>query len=604
MAKLLTAELRAGLAAVASLPGVTIQAQPAWNMELQRWYIRCRIAAAVPPGSLVSAETDWYVLVDDHYPNGCIGIYPAKDGGITQTFPHQNYNGAGQAERPWRTGLICTWTSVAPLQRRGYDVEPAEPERNLAWHLERAQAWLELASKNQLVAPGDPYELTYIPNPGKQRIAFCESPATLGRWQETAIRCGTAAAQTLETDAPIIAITNFNVGRRHPPIEQEWRKAIGNNTSQLVIWVRINKEPALPPWQIPTRWAELRRACRMQDVDLDNLLQTAISNRTVDNALLLIGFPIPDTIEGPDIRMHWLSLHLPAMASQSPGFRNNAHGRWLAYKRNAISDSVTLNWLPTENWSYDEVSVRGRLDARAARQRILIIGAGAVGSVFAELLARAGAWDIAIIDSDCLEAGNLVRHTLLMDDIGRSKATALAERLNYAALHSEITAIPVSFPPRNPAQEQNDLTGSYDVIIDTTGADTVAAAMSKFPWDGDKTFISVSLGIHAQRLFFFTARRPSFPNADFREQLQPWLHKERSTYDLNDFPRDGPGCWHPRHPARIDDVWMLTAAAVKMAEQAIIKPPGTPSLSVLESQTDFAGNFAGIRVASQDEMPQ
>ena len=79
---------------------------------------------------------------------------------------------------------------------------------------------------------------------------------------------------------------------------------------------------------------------------------------------------------------------------------------------------------------------------------------------------------------------------------------------------------------------------------------------------------------------------------------------EREEYDLDELPRDGPGCWHPRHPARIDDVWMMSAAAVKLVEQAIDLPPKAPSLTVLEQHKDAKGNFAGIHDVSQDSAPR
>ena len=400
-------------------------------------------------------------------------------------------------------------------------------------------------------------------------------------------------------DPPTVIVTRFNAGKRQPPVEQDWRKELGSNESPPVIWIRANSVPVLPPWQIPMTWGELRQACQLQGIDLDCLLRPAIGSLAYETAVLLIGFPIPYKIGGPDARMHWLALWLPQRPyRQTRGFSDTEQGRWLAYKQYAIHDAAALDWLETENWHYGEVSVRGRLSSVAAQQRILIIGAGAVGSALSEILARAGAWNITVIDSDNLEAGNLVRHTLLATDIGSRKASALANRLDAAALHSSVTSINAAFPPSD--TEQAALIESCDVIIDATGDDAAAAAMSRFQWNGVKTFISVSLGIRAKRLFCFAAHGSAFPNTEFKDRLQQWLQLEGEEYNLDELPRDGPGCWHPRHPARIDDVWMLTAAAVKLIEQAIANPPDTPALTVLEQQTDAAGNFAGIKDVSQN----
>ena len=335
---------------------------------------------------------------------------------------------------------------------------------------------------------------------------------------------------------------------------------------------------------------------------MDGLLQKAIGSRHIYNTPLLIGFPIPDKISGPNLRMHWLALTLPDNPAR-PGFRDNEQGRWRAYQHTQIHDTAPLNWLSTENWHYDEVSVRGRLAPAAARSNLLVIGAGALGSVLAELLARAGVGEITVIDPDNVEAGNLVRHTLLASDIGRPKASTLAARLNAAALHTNIAGIDASFPPDDDV-ENADRISVCDVIIDTTGDDEAAAAIAKFQWEGTKTFISVSLCMHAYRLFCFTARETTFPYTEFKDQLQPWLRMESSQYSMDDLPRDGPGCWHIRHPARIDDIWLLAAAAVRLIEQAALNPPAAPVLNVFERQTDAAGKFVGIKDVTSDEPPR
>ena len=68
-------------------------------------------------------------------------------------------------------------------------------------------------------------------------------------------------------------------------------------------------------------------------------------------------------------------------------------------------------------------------------------------------------------------------------------------------------------------------------------------------------------------------------------------------------PRDGPGCWHPRHPARVDEVWMMTAAAVKLIERTIGNPLAVSTFVVLEQQEDEDGNFTGIRMYGDDDPP-
>ena len=76
--------------------------------------------------------------------------------------------------------------------------------------------------------------------------------------------------------------------------------------------------------------------------------------------------------------------------------------------------------------------------------------------------------------------------------------------------------------------------------------------------------------------------------------MQPWLHMQIGEAEGIDVPREGIGCWHSVFPARVDDVWLLGAAAVKWIERRMQDPPVDPELVVFEQTRDIDG-FAGIR---------
>ena len=52
--------------------------------------------------------------------------------------------------------------------------------------------------------------------------------------------------------------------------------------------------------------------------------------------------------------------------------------------------TMPVPWCPTFNWAPDQLGTRGSLDPVAQEQRVLLIGAGALGSLFAENWVRAG----------------------------------------------------------------------------------------------------------------------------------------------------------------------------------------------------------------------
>src|SRR5579859_4882031 len=79
-----------------------------------------------------------------------------------------------------------------------------------------------------------------------------------------------------------------------------------------------------------------------------------------------------------------------------------------------------------------EIGTRGQ--AALARARVLIVGAGGLGSPALQYLAGAGVGCLGIVDADALDASNLHRQPIYaLHDIGESKvrlAMAAVQRIN------------------------------------------------------------------------------------------------------------------------------------------------------------------------------
>ena len=93
--------------------------------------------------------------------------------------------------------------------------------------------------------------------------------------------------------------------------------------------------------------------------------------------------------------------------------------------------------------SRDAVHSRDAVSAASlADKHVVLVGIGSLGSQVAMQLARAGAGRLTLIDPDILNAENLGRHVLGIDDLGRNKVDAMRDRLMRDVPTVEVTAVP------------------------------------------------------------------------------------------------------------------------------------------------------------------
>lgn len=102
---------------------------------------------------------------------------------------------------------------------------------------------------------------------------------------------------------------------------------------------------------------------------------------------------------------------------------------------------------------------------RLKSARVLVIGAGGLGSPVLLYLAAAGVGTIGIVDDDTVEVTNLQRQVIhTTADIGRAKATSAAEKITNLNPHVTVETFIERLSPDNAA----DLVDGWDVVIDGT----------------------------------------------------------------------------------------------------------------------------------------
>ncbi|MBL9085001.1 MAG: ThiF family adenylyltransferase [Planctomycetales bacterium] len=567
-----------------------------WYPVESAWMLHCRLESATPATIHVPAVTEWYVRVPGDYPYGEVRWYPARNGGLTATFEHQQHNGEPPDDRPWRLGYPCVSTSAYGLGRTHLDSEPFACDARLAWQARRLVDWLENAAAGTLSSPGEPFELPCLPADHDTRpvVAFTEDARSLAEW-DGGRNFGVVDLHFSKRNGDEFGLVGeFRTFPEEVAFQPTWGlAATAPGAATLAGWVRLPELPLLAPWGIPTTWGELRSCWPAAGPQLDRLLARLCDLlRGSPASYLLVGCPIPQGIGGAPTALHWFALRLPALPGEYPGFRNRAESLWAHERATVFANGAKLQWVATENWGAAQLATRGRLRIAGRTERLNLAGTGSLGAALAELLVRGGLTNITLIDPQTLAAGNLSRHPLTLDDVGRSKAKRLAARLNLAHPHARVVA-DVAFFPRSDEAARAAADPPL-CMVDCTGEDEVLIDMAALVLSAPCPWLSFAFNVTASRLYCFASHGTSFDLVAFREQINGWLADDVRQHEGLVLPREGIGCWHPVFPARHDDVQLLAAAAVKWLDERLAADPAAPLLTVF--QCDYDGDsFRGLR---------
>ena len=113
--------------------------------------------------------------------------------------------------------------------------------------------------------------------------------------------------------------------------------------------------------------------------------------------------------------------------------------------------------------SLHEIGYAGQL--ALARARVLIVGAGGLGSPVALYLAAAGVGHIGIVDADVVSLSNLQRQIIHgTPDVDRPKVESAKESLAHINPGIEVTTYEQFLTPENAA----DIISQYDIVADCT----------------------------------------------------------------------------------------------------------------------------------------
>ena len=126
-----------------------------------------------------------------------------------------------------------------------------------------------------------------------------------------------------------------------------------------------------------------------------------------------------------------------------------------------LSSAETLRY--ARHIVLEGVGEAGQRKLKAAR--VLVVGAGGLGSPVSLYLAAAGVGTLGLVDFDVVDASNLQRQVLYGEsDLGRPKLEAARERLADLNPHIEI----VLHEERLTSENALDIIDGYDIVVDGT----------------------------------------------------------------------------------------------------------------------------------------
>ena len=110
-----------------------------------------------------------------------------------------------------------------------------------------------------------------------------------------------------------------------------------------------------------------------------------------------------------------------------------------------------------------EVGMKGQKKLKAAK--VLMIGAGGLGSPLGMYLAAAGVGTLGIVDFDIVDETNLQRQLLhSTNDVGRSKLESSKEKIN--SINPNVKVLP--YETRLTSENALDIIWEYDLVVDGT----------------------------------------------------------------------------------------------------------------------------------------
>lgn len=153
----------------------------------------------------------------------------------------------------------------------------------------------------------------------------------------------------------------------------------------------------------------------------------------------------------------------------------------------------------------EQVGIAGQ--EKLQQSKVLIVGAGGLGSPVAWYLTAAGVGTIGIVDDDCVDLSNLQRQILhTAADLGKPKTASAQAKLS--AQNPDVQVIPYAF--RLTEENAEEIFSHYDIIVDATDNFTTKFLINDICVKMQKPFVHGGIVGFQGQLFTYVPNSPCY----------------------------------------------------------------------------------------------
>lgn len=236
-----------------------------------------------------------------------------------------------------------------------------------------------------------------------------------------------------------------------------------------------------------------------------------------------------------------------------------------------------IQWVRTENISYEYFFGRGAMPRELAEKKMLVLGLGAIGSIVAETLTRCGAKVLSLYDIDQKESGNICRSTYSFYAGTTAKMYELRNALTRISPHVECTCLDHKHDlllKSSDKEQIAEMLNGYDVVLDCTTDNQLMWILDGI--ESKAQIINLSITNHAQELVCAFS-----PHVSKTVELIYSLLNRCADSDWY----NPTGCWSPTFKASYNDVASKVQFAVKHIIKMLAKDDPQSSFYITEDSS-------------------